>query len=417
MNGSSSVEPVEPDDDITSEGERYVTAPDALRFLELEPPRTGSGLAIAAGLHWLRIPLPMELNHINVWLLDDGDGWTLVDTGMADEVCRAAWLELEAHTLGRRRLKRIVITHDHPDHMGLAAWLAERHGAAVWMSEIAYSSSREFLAADAGVLAARIREFLRRHGVETGDGAKPADDGGRAVGGERPTVSGGQPVTAERPTASDGQPVSSEQHVHDNAKPAAGDHRRWFGGSMPLAASPRDGDVLEAGGARWTVIETAGHCRGHLCLYDAERRLLVSGDQVLPSISPNVSVHSHAPDADPLRDFLASLERLCECHPDTLVLPSHGRPFRGLHRRIADLADHHRQQLDALLATADRPRTAFEVLPVMFRHVPRGFHRMLAIGEAVAHLNYLCGLGRMERQVDATGVARFVASSRDATAG
>jgi glyoxylase-like metal-dependent hydrolase (beta-lactamase superfamily II) len=219
------------------------------------------------------------------------------------------------------------------------------------------------------------------------------------------------------PTSDGERPKRAAQLAKGDARPAASDHRRWFGGPIPLAASPRDGDVIEAGGARWTVIETAGHCRGHLCLYDAERRLLVSGDQVLPSISPNVSVHSHTPDADPLREFLASLERLRACHPDTLVLPSHGRPFRGLHRRIAELTGHHLKQLDAILATADRPRTAFEVLPVLFRHVPRGFHRMLAIGEAVAHLNYLCGLGRMERQVDATGVARFVASSRDATAG
>jgi glyoxylase-like metal-dependent hydrolase (beta-lactamase superfamily II) len=368
MSGGGNDDPIEPDDDITTEGERYPPAPHALEFLELEPPQPGSSRLIAERLHWLRIPLPMELNHINVWLLDDGDGWTLVDTGMADEVCRAAWLELEANTLERRRLKRVLVTHDHPDHMGLAPWLAERHGAQVWMSEVAYFSSREFLDTDGSVLVARIRGFLRGHGVES-------DGGSRSAGG---------------------------------------DHRRWFGGSMPLAASPRDGEVIEAGGVRWTVIETGGHCRGHLCLYDAERRLLVSGDQVLPSISPNVSVHSHAPDADPLREFLDSLGRLRgACHPDTLVLPSHGRPFRGLHRRIADLAGHHRQQLDAILASSDRPRTAFEVLPVMFRHVPRGIHRMLAIGEAVAHLNYLCGLGRMERRVDDAGIARFVAPAHE----
>jgi glyoxylase-like metal-dependent hydrolase (beta-lactamase superfamily II) len=203
--------------------------------------------------------------------------------------------------------------------------------------------------------------------------------------------------------------------VHGAEAPAAeipgyGRRQRHSEPMPPLAAGLSDADLLEAGRGRWQVVETAGHCRGHLCLHDAERRLLISGDQVLPTISPNVSVLSSAPQADPLRDFLASLERLRQCDAETLVLPSHGRPFRGLHRRIADLAGHHDQQLAALREFCAVPRTAYEVLPTMFRLVPRGFHRILAMGEAVAHLNCLCGRGQMERLRDDAGVVRFVTS-------
>lgn len=348
--------------DITREGERYPSAPDELAFLPLDPPPPGGARTITDGLLWLRIPLPMELNHINVWLLDDGDGWLLVDTGMAQDVCRNAWLKLEQDVLDGRALRRIFVTHDHPDHMGLASWLADRHGAALWMSEYAHRSSGEFLATTPEELAARIRGFLRLHGVD----------------------------------------------LSADATSTRGDHRDWYHALPPLARAPVDGESIEAGRGRWRVVETAGHCRGHLCLYDVGRRLLVSGDQVLPSISPNVSVLSSAPDADPLGEFLASLERLGDCHPDTLVLPSHGRPFHGLQRRLEDLVGHHREQLQALLAFCTEPRTAFEALPVLFRRVPRGFHRLLAVGEAVAHLNYLHQSGAVDRRLE-DGVARFVA--------
>ena len=228
------------------------------------------------------------------------------------------------------------------------------------MSQSAHETSSAFLRMEPAEVESRLRDFLRTHGL-----AAPA---------------------AEVPR----------------------DHRSAFGGIPPLTRAPVDGETLRAGGASWQVIETAGHRRGHLCLYDANRRILVSGDQVLPSISPNVSVLPPAPDADPLREFLDSLERLEACEPGTLVLPSHGRPFRVLHRRIADLRSHHLGQLVRLEAYLSEPRSAGDAMQVMFGRALRGFHRVLGLGEALAHLHFLESERRATRLEGDDGVTRFV---------
>ena len=348
---------------ITHTGEKYPSPRRELDYLPIEPPSAGRATEVVPGLHWARIPLPMEPTHINVWLMEEGDGWTLVDTGMALDPCREAWHSLERDVLGGRRLCRIFVTHDHPDHMGLATWLERRHGAEVWMSAASHESVTAFLAAEPAAIEERMRGFLSAHGM--------AVEQGPARG------------TALRPDL-------------------------WFDGAPALAHAPVDGETFVAGGRDWRIIETGGHCRGHLCLHDPAGGLLVSGDQVLPTISPNVSVISARPEADPLREFLASLGRLEACAEDTIVLPSHGRPFRGLHGRLADVRDHHLRQLEELRRVCAEPRTAYDLLPVLFGRPLRGFHRVLAMGETVAHLNYLVSGGLMQRRQRDDGTFEFV---------
>lgn len=350
-------------DRVTAEGEAFESGPRRLRYLDCEPPGPGASVAVSQHVTWLRVPLPIELGHINLWLLDDGEGWTLVDTGLSASVCREEWERQEARTLGSKPLNRILLTHFHPDHMGLAHWLQERHGVPVWMSRRGLATARELLESDSSALADRSIAFLRRHGVTESDGVE------RLLGG-------------------------------------AG-FRRAVSGLPEVQHHPADGDAVVTGSAVWRSLECHGHADGHLCLHDAAARVLISGDQVLPTISPNVSLTAGDQGRDPLGAYLASLDRLHELPADTLVLPSHGRPFLGLHQRIDDLRNHHEEQLAALVRQCTEPRSARDVLPTLFGRRLIGFHFLLAMWEAIAHLEHLVATGRAERLEASSDATRY----------
>jgi glyoxylase-like metal-dependent hydrolase (beta-lactamase superfamily II) len=328
------------------------------------PPAPAHAIDVAPGIRWLRMPLPFQLDHINLWLLEDGPGVAIVDTGVGRPDTRALWDRLFAERLDGRTVTRVVVTHFHPDHMGNAAWLTERFGVPLWCTQGEYLSarlaSRQTSAED---FAPRLAHY-RRNGAD-----------GEAL--ER---------LARR-----------------------GNHYPGLVPSVPLEyRCLRDGDVLPIGGRRWRVLTVLGHAPEHACLWSAEDDVLISGDQVLPKITTNVSVWAEQPWANPLKLYLDSHARFRPMGAGTLVLPSHGLPFRGLHERIAMLGDHHAARLSETLDALREPRSAAEVVPVLFRRQLDTHQLGFAMGEALAHLHFLEADGRAARLLGADGVHRFV---------
>ncbi|HEY2592184.1 MAG TPA: MBL fold metallo-hydrolase [Steroidobacteraceae bacterium] len=335
-----------------------------LTYAEIAPPAPGEITRIASGVLWLRMPLPMELDHINLWLLEHDGGFVLIDTGLASDAAREAWERLEESLLRERPLRLIVVTHLHPDHAGLAAWLQSRHGVPVWTSRTTERQMRELCTPLPDAQIARRRDFYRAQGVADLEFLGPS------LAGER--------------------------------------YRAAVSGVPDVAHHPRDGEETQWSGRTWRWLETNGHAAGHLCLHDLTGRILVAGDQVLPAISPNVSLTGWGADPDPLDSYLASLERLSALDPDALVLPSHGRPFRGLPARALELRKHHQNHLELLVGACEAPRSAVEVLRVLYRRELKGFHRVLALGEALAHLEYLARRNRLTRSTGEDGVVRYI---------
>ncbi len=331
-------------------------------------PALGGTLDIAPGVRWVRMALPFALDHINLWLLRDAidgrAGWTIVDCGITNDATREAWQQVFANELGGLPVLRVIVTHMHPDHMGLAHWLTERWNCRMWVSATDYNVARLASSATTGFGGGSAALFMASHGL--------AD-----------------PDAIDKIKARSNYYASMVPQV-----PAS--FRRLL-----------DGDVLAIGGHHWRCHVGYGHAPEHMSLHCAELGLLISGDMVLPRISTNVSVIDLEPEADPLPLYLASLERLRALPADTLVLPSHGRPFRGLHTRIDQLQAHHEDRFaEVLAACAEAPHSAADILPVMFKRKLDLHQTTFAMGEAIAHLNALWLAGKLRRTFE-DGVYRF----------
>ena len=328
-------------------------APLALPFPE--PPAEGTAVEVADGVLWMRLPLPMRLDHVNVYALDDGDGWTLVDTGLDSRRARAIWEALLAGPLAGRPVRRVLATHHHPDHLGLAGWFQAR-GAELLASRTAWLFARMLRLDEQPVPAPETLAFWRAAGM-------PA-----ALLAER---------AAERPF-----------NYADLVAP------------LPLGFTRlRDGEEITLGGRRWRIVFGQGHAPDHATLWGLGHALVLTGDQVLPGITPNLGVYATEPEADPVGEWLAACAQLARgADAGQLALPGHQRPFRGLPARLEGLIAAHEAMLARLVAWLAEPRTAVGCFPALYGRQIGGGEFGLALVEAVAHLNYLRAAGRAERE-------------------
>jgi glyoxylase-like metal-dependent hydrolase (beta-lactamase superfamily II) len=311
----------------------------------------------------VRLELPFALDHVNIWLCAGRDGWTVIDAGLADEPTRERWQDLRRGLLAERPIRRVLATHYHPDHMGLAGWLCAETGAELWASRTEWLTARLLAQDVSDEWVAAGRRFDRRAGLD-------------------------EQLIEER--------ASRGNLYRRRVVPPPGSFRRV-----------RDGDRLRLGATDWDVIVGRGHAPEMICLFSAEINVLIAGDQVLPRISPNVSVWPSEPAANPLAEFLSSLARFRELPDDCLVLPSHGPPFRGLRVRIDQLVAHHEERLAATLEACATPATVAEVMPRLFDRALDGHQLQFALGESLAHLNCLVERGNIARQLDADGRLRY----------
>lgn len=335
--------------DSTHPGNTY------LRYPWEEPPADGHAIEVADGVLWIRLPLPMALDHVNVYALDDGDSWTIVDTGIYSKRSVALWEAVLKGPLQGRPIGRVIITHHHPDHVGMAGWLMERFGASIVATRTSWLMARMLILDVEEVPTPQSISFMRSAGMapEIFDARKNA------------------------------RPYNFADTCH----------------AIPVGYTRvAQGDVIKAGGRQWDVHIGNGHAPEHMTLWSRDDNLVLAGDQIISSISPNLGVYPTEPDADPVKDWLEACTRLATlARPDHLVLSGHKRVFSGLPVRMRQLIENHEGALDRLRQHLKEPRTAAESFPPLFKRKIDGGVYGLALVEAVAHLNHLHQAGEVSR--------------------
>jgi glyoxylase-like metal-dependent hydrolase (beta-lactamase superfamily II) len=332
--------------------------------LPLDLPEQAQLTAIDEDIFWLRMPLPFALDHINLYLIKDGEGYAALDTGIGTQTTEKLWEQI-FERLGKP-LTRVIVTHMHPDHIGMAGFLTEKFKIPLYMTMAEYFVSRSLVAGGRGASDWQDRQYLKRCGM-TDEYIEQASSN---KGGIQKVV---RPIPLSFTRLSEGMELLIGEHS-------------------------------------WKIMIGRGHSPEHACLYCATKNILISGDHVLPNISPNIGVYSTEPDADALKLYLATLPQFKSLPADTRVLPSHKLPFTGLHARVDELISHHQAHLDNLLAFCDSEKTVEACLPVLFKRELNSHNMFFALAEGLAHLNYLHYQNKMNRREDEHGQWVFVTS-------
>ena len=316
-------------------------------------PEPGALCELMPGIDWVCMRLPFALDHVNAWILRNDETSTLIDTGIDSADSRRYWDTL----LSRIEISpsNLLITHYHPDHAGLGGWIARNSNREVYFSASEFRHARLVWQASDEVVASNARSWYTRNGLD----AQRVDGLTRAGNTYRPLVA-------------------------------------------PLPESPKilhDGDRFKAGpDGDWRVISGCGHSPEMLCLYSDKLNILIAADQILPSITPNISLTWYLEDKNPLKSFLQSMDKFNDLPEDVLVLPSHGLPFTGLHLRVEELRQHHQLRLESLLDFCSEPRTASDCLVNLFRRELDAQQLMFGMGESLAHLRFLHRAGSLDLQ-------------------
>ena len=331
-----------------------------IRYPFADPPAEGAATQIADGVLWMRLPLPMALDHVNVYALDDGDGWTVIDTGFASKRSRAIWNALLDGPLAGKPVTRVVVTHHHPDHVGLAGWFITK-GADLHMPRTGWLMARMLTLDVQERPTSETIEFYRRAGMNADVLARRRDE----------------------------RPFNFADCVV----------------SLPLGYTRLiEGETINMGGRVWDIRMGNGHAPEHATFWSRDDDLVIGGDQLLPSISPNLGVYPTEPEADPVADWLEACERLQPfARDDQLVLGGHKLPFTGLPLRLRQMIENHHGALDRLMDYLAEPRTAGDCFPPLFKRNIGAEEYGLALVEAVAHLNHLHQTGRVSREMNADG--------------
>ena len=335
-----------------------------IRYPFPTPPAEGEAVTVAPGVLWMRLPLPMALDHVNVYALDDGAGWTIIDTGFASKRSRAIWEKLLAGPLQGRPVTRVIVTHHHPDHVGLAGWFIQ-NGATLCMPRTGWLMARMLTLDVQDVPNAESLAFYKRAGMD--------------------------------PDVLDGRRTERPFNFADCVTPLPLGYTRLI-----------DANTITIGGRTWDIRMGGGHAPEHATFWSRDDNLVIGGDQLLPSISPNLGVYPTEPDADPVTDWLQSCEAfLAFAQTDQLVLGGHKLPFTGLPLRLRQLIDNHHGALDRLRAHLTEPRSAGECFMPLFKRQIKGGEYGLALVEAVAHLNHLHQAGLARRVLRPDGAWGF----------